>query len=130
MRKITARDLHVVVAGALASTGFHALINVGYGIAAHRFTSDTATWGYIALLLPLSIAVLFYSKVALLVTQIYLGITVIGELGAFVSSQILKSKKFHIQYSGAFVTGGIFDAILLALLLWSKSRRFSGSQNV
>jgi hypothetical protein len=125
MRRITARDLHVVVAGALASKGFHALINVSYGIAAHRFTSDTAIWVLIGLLLPLSIAVLFYSKIALLLTRIYLGITLIGELGAFVSSEILGTKEFHIQYPGAFVAGAMFDAILLALLLWSKSRRFS-----
>jgi hypothetical protein len=130
MRTITARDIQVFVAGALASGGFHALISLVYNIRHGWNARDAFAWAMVGLLLPLGIGVLLRSQFALFLTQIYLWIVAVGGIIAFVVSDLLQLGAFRIQFLGAYAVGIGLDCVLLALLLWSKSGRFADARNI
>jgi len=125
MRKITARDIQVFVAGALSSTGFHALIRVAYSATLAGNIRDTFAWAMVGLLLPCGIGIFLGSTLALRLTQIYLCIMVVFGVVALIAGGIFRLRPFHVPLTWAYVVGIALDAILLALLLWSRSRRFT-----
>jgi hypothetical protein len=129
MRTITARDIQVFVAGALASAGFHAVISLVYNIGHGWNAREVFAWAMVGLLLPLGIGILLRNHLALLLTQIYLWIVVIGGIIAPVVSGLLQLGAFRIRFLGAYAAGVGLDCVLLALLLWSKSGRFADARN-
>ena len=121
--KISARDIQLLVAGAFASTGFFALVTVPYYIfpALNGFQILSHIITGIELLLGIGIFV-SYSR-AVLFSQIYLWILLIGDIAAIpVFYQVFPSKASHMLLNLA--PGTLLGVILLALLYWSRSRRF------
>jgi len=124
MSKITARDVQVFVAGALTSVGFHALIRVGYNVMIAWNARDATAWAMVGLLFPFGIGVLLGSALALRLAQIYLWIQVCAGF-AVIAGGAFNLETFRVPFPGAYALGVVLDTILLALLLWSKSRRFA-----
>jgi hypothetical protein len=126
MVKITARDFQVFVAGGLALKGFSALIGFAHGLAVGADTRETIIWAMIALLLPLGVGILLGSALALRCAQIYLWVAVV--CGAVVlAASGLPLGTISLPFVSAYSVAAY--AIFLALLLWSKSRRFANASN-
>jgi hypothetical protein len=127
MRKITSRDIQVFVAGVFAIEELHGLISLPQNLAhggediARPIASIAA-----ALALPLGVAVLAGSQLAVRLAQVYLGlILVCGCVALLLVTSVLRSQAFHIAFVRSYTAALLITAILLALLLWSRSRRFA-----
>ena len=129
MRKITGRDIQVLVAGALASGGFHAWIGFAHDVAIGGDSGAIFSWAMIGLTFPMGIGILLRSGLALQSAQLYLWFMTVGGGIALIASGIVKLGTFHIPFVGAYGVGVAADAILLALLYWSKSSRFADAEN-
>jgi hypothetical protein len=122
MRTITARDIQVFVAGALASGGFHAVISLVYDVGHGWNAREAFAWAMVGLLLPLGVGILLRNHLALLLTQIYLWIVAIGGTIAFGASGLLRLGTFHIRFLGAYAAGIGIDCVLLASSLIPSHR--------
>src|SRR5438552_4017007 len=113
MRKITARDIQVLVAGALSSTGFHALISLAYSAGPGRNIRDIFAWMMVGLLLPFGICIFLGSTLALRLTQIYFWIMVVCGAVALTAGSFFSLGRFHFLLTWPYVVGVALDAILL-----------------
>lgn len=126
MSKFSTRDIQLFVAGALALIGYRALIGLPY---------DFTTTGPVqigvrvvisfitALALPIGIAVLAERALAILLAQIYLWVKFV--LGCVVIPVYYYA--VPVQSQGLVLMGVpelLVPVVLLALIFWSRSRRF------
>lgn len=127
MTKITGRDLQVFVGGALAILGFSEFYWLPYYILEHRDAIVIIASLMAGLTLPLGMAILFNRKQSIVLTKIYLWLTiscaVIG-LPFFEFSNHFKSTAVHWKTVLDLTT----SVILLLLLHWSRSKRFQASE--
>src|SRR5947209_6974891 len=115
-RRLTARDLQVFVAGALAFGGFIGLARSAAMLAAHRHPAVVAVLGLVtALPLAAGVGVLVGGYVAVRLAQLFLALVVIF-------SPLALLFRAHRELSDAIPVIGL--AVLLLLLLLSTSRLF------
>ena len=127
MNKISARDIQLFVAGALAMMGFRTLIWIPYYIVqAHYLVIVSSLITGIAL--PIGLGIFFGRPSALLWAQIYLGLCVGATMLVlpvywFTTSGRTTPTTFPIQ---SLAPELLTDLALLALIFWSRSRKLAG----
>jgi hypothetical protein len=125
--KISARDIRVYVAGALALAGFRALVSIPYSIA---LSSDSAHIGravigglIVGLALPIGIGIFLRRWSALFWAQIYLWLKIIGGCIA-----VPFFWYFYHDKIGRLVLLSVPEilvvAVLLGLMFWTTSEKF------
>ena len=121
--KISARDIRLFIAGALSLTGFYALCwLLRYSFSA---TDGVLIFEHIigSLLLALGIGIFIGSARAVLITEIFLWLNVIGGFtGIPIYCYLFPARAMRTIWREApemFV-----NVILLGLMVWSRSRRF------
>jgi hypothetical protein len=130
MRRLTARDIQVFVAGALALDGLHALIRLPYYLTLGGDVGRLIASVVGGLALPLGIGILMESALALRLTQIYLWVgATAGCIALLSGAAVLRLAILRIPFVQSYTVDFLIVAILLVLLVWSKSRRFRDAHN-
>ena len=127
MNKISSRDIRVFVAGALALTGFRALVLIPSNFAS---SMDVAHIGravvfglFAGLALPIGIGIFFRRWSAFFWAQIYLWLE-------FISGCVLIPYLWHFSHEKlgplalSLLPGMLSAAALLGLIFWTTSERF------
>jgi hypothetical protein len=126
MNKISARDIQLFVGGALALTGFRALIWLPYYVAVSMDSVRIAASIISGLALLMGIGILMSRAWAIWLAQIYLWLVVIS---GCIAIPILWH--FFPEKGGCMALGSAPDMVvsimLLILIYWSRSRRFQTS---
>jgi hypothetical protein len=121
--KISARDIQLFIAGALALTGFYSLC---WLLEYSASSSDGARiFQHVigVLLLALGIGIFVGSARAVLIALIVLWIDVIGGFtGIPLYCYLVPTKAMHTIWTQA--PEMLANVILLGLMIWSRSRRF------
>ena len=132
MNKLSARDLQVFVAGALALWGFRALIWLPYDflapIQSFVWFTRIASAVVVGLALPLGVAIFVGNKRAILLTKIYLWLVLI----VGVIDMLILVGQWGILGSKAltFIERLAPDMLVCIVLLWLLcSRRFRQTPN-
>jgi hypothetical protein len=127
MNKISSRDIQVFVAGALALTGFRALVSIPHSVA---LSIDSAHIGravigslIIGLALPIGIGVFLGRWSALFWAQIYLWLKFIGGCIAIPFFWYFYHDKIG-RLALLSVPEILVAAVLLGLIFWTTSERF------
>jgi hypothetical protein len=125
MSKLSRRDIELFVAGALALIGFRALIGLPYYFAAStpmigvRFITSLLT----ALALPIGIAILLGRASAIFCAQIYLWVVIVAACVAIpVYYHFVPDHSAGLMWR--VIPELLVAVVLLALIFWSRSRRF------
>ena len=123
MSKISAQSIQMFVAGALAVIGFHSLLNIPYDLFIAKNTVLIIDSLFTCVGLLIGIAMFVGSSKAVLWAQIYL------LLGLLCALAVIFLYFVHIspqasQFSWRFISDLLTPIILLALLMWSHSKRF------
>ena len=126
--KISARDIQVFVAGALALLGIRALLYLPYYLAApvHSFAWVGHLFGSCSagLDLPIGLAILFGRRWGILLAQIYLWLSlVLGIINGFYFGMVLGSSK-ALSYISTISPDLIIQVALLWLIWLSQSKKF------
>jgi hypothetical protein len=124
MSTITARDAQVFVAGAFASHGLYALLYLPHTVAISLSPIFPIIGAMGALTLPLGIAILIRNIFAVRVAYVYLWLNLLFGCAVWVllfSTPRLRALQSSLRRDAAITTAG--QAILLALLFWSRRRR-------
>jgi hypothetical protein len=127
--KISARDIRVLVAGALALDGFAALIAIPYY---STLSTDSGHIGraivsglFVGLALPIGIGIFLRRWSAMLWAQIYLWLKFIS--GCMVIPYFLYFSHAKIGFVSLILRSApevLVAAILLALMFWATSEKF------
>ena len=124
MKKISARDIQLLVAGAFALMGFRALIWLPYYFVTSadlvRIINTTVT----GLALPLGIGILLGRVSAIPVARIYLWLVVISGcivIPTFWYFAPEKGGRIALRFAPELLVA----IVLLGLIFWSRSRRFN-----
>ena len=126
--KISARDIQVFVAGALALLGIRALLYLPYYFAApvhnvawvgHLIGSCTA-----GLDLPLGLAMFFGKRLAILLTQIWLWLSVVLSIVCGVYFAMILGSSKALSYISTISPDLIIQIALLWLIWLSRSKTF------
>lgn len=123
MNKLSARDIQLFVAGALALIGFRALIWLPYSVVGSGPLMGLLVVRSLimGLALPIGIVMLMGRAAATRVAQIYLWVTLtLGCVAVFVPDQAGR-------LSWGSAPEVLVALVLLGLILWSRSRRFDGA---
>jgi hypothetical protein len=125
--KISARDIRVFVAGALALIGFRALVSIPHSV---TLSIDSAHMGravigdlIVGLALPIGIGVFLGRWSALFWAQIYLWLKFIGACIAIPFFWYFSHEKVW-SLALRIVPEILVAAVLLGLVFWSTSERF------
>jgi len=123
MNKISSRDIRLFVAGALALTGFRALILIPYDLIASRDSVLIAGAILAGLALPIGIGIFLGRWPAFFWAQGYLWLKLIGGCIAIPVFWHFS----HAKLGGLTLRGVpeiLVAAILLGLIFWTTSERF------
>jgi hypothetical protein len=136
--KISARDILVFVAGALALLGTRALLYLPYYYfdPAHNPPVHNAAWfgklfysSAAGLDLPLGLAMLFGRRWAILLTQIWLWLSLAFVIfNTFFTAYIFKSSVVALIYIWSFTPDMVIAIVLLLLIHLSRSRKFQADR--
>jgi hypothetical protein len=131
--KISARDIHVFVAGALALLGTRALLYVPYYFSAPVHDAIWAGRLFYSLSagldLPLGLAMLFGKRWAMLATQIWLWLSLV--FSVFVTLRvafIFRSSK-ALSYIWSVSPDLVIFVVLLLLIYLSRLQKFQGDHS-
>ncbi len=123
MKNISARDIRLLVAGALALTGFRALIWIPYYFTVSLDSVRIGGAIITGLALPIGIGILLGRASAILLAQIYLWLVLItGCVAMPVVWHYFPEKVGRMALSGAPEL--LVASVLLGLIYWSGSQRF------
>ena len=123
MKNISARNIQLFVAGALALTGFRALIWLPYYMTVSRDSVLIVGAIITGLALPIGIGIFKGRTASILLAQIYLSLVLIaGCIAIPVVWHFFPEKVGRMTFSG--VPELLIIVVLLALIFWSNSPRF------
>jgi len=123
--KLSARDIQVFVAGALALPGFHSLLWAPYYVIYSQYLLVATGMLFAAVAFLIGLALLFNYAHAVFWAQIYLLLEVIGSLVMLGSYAFAFFPKWpHLSW-WQMVSNLLAPVILLGLLLWSRSLRLN-----
>ena len=121
--KISARDIQLLVAGALALTGFRALIWLPYYFTVSLDSVRIIAGVVTGVALPIGIGILQSRTWAILAAQIYLWLVILSACVTVpIFCHFVPAKAGRMLWSS--VPELLVSIILLALIYWSRSRRF------
>jgi hypothetical protein len=121
--KISARDIQLFVGGALALTGFRALIWLPYYFAVSMDSVRIIGSIITSLALPIGIAILMGHSRAILLAQIYLWLIVISECIVIPTFYFVVPARIG-RILWATTPDMLVSIVLLGVIFWSRSRRF------
>ena len=127
MKNVSAKNIQMFVAGALALTGFRELFWLPYYLAVskdfHLVTGSILS----GLSLLIGISIFVGNPRAILWAKIYLGLNIVVFAVIFLIFPLLhKTQNFDLKSALGFAT--VF--ILYLLLVWSTSKRFSDNSDI
>ena len=121
--KLSTRDIQLFVGGALALTGFRALIWLPYYYAVSLDFGRIISFMITGLALPIGIAILMGRASAVTLAQIYLWLMIIsGFVVVPIFCYFVPATSSHLLW--AAIPEMLVSIVLLVVIYWSRSRRF------
>jgi hypothetical protein len=128
MKKISSRDIQLLVAGALALAGFRALVWIPYYFVVSTGVVRIVGAVVTGLALPIGIGIFSGRTSAILWAQIYLWLVLIS--GCIVIPVFWHSFPEKVeQLALSIAPEMLVAAVLLGLIFWSNSERFRHEPN-